>query len=237
MQPKRVQGILFDLDDTLIDRKGTFPVYAARFLQTFGPRLGEVDVQTVSEAILKADAGGYRPENERLQELVDELPWRGEKPSIEELKENWTTEFAASAVPMEGMFELLKELRSRGIRLGLITNGYVRRQNNKIDALGLRPYLDVVCVSGAVGIHKPDPRIFQHALAELQVDAAHAWYVGDHPTNDIIGGEGAGLTTVWRRGCHEWPTDRPEPKLQFDTLKEIIPMLDRFEAEGKERMD
>jgi putative hydrolase of the HAD superfamily len=55
--------------------------------------------------------------------------------------------------------------------------------------------VDVECVidSGAVGVMKPDPRIFRLALDAMGITAADAWYVGDMPGIDVIGARAAGL--------------------------------------------
>jgi putative hydrolase of the HAD superfamily len=55
--------------------------------------------------------------------------------------------------------------------------------------------IEVACVidSGAVGVMKPDPRIFRLALDAMAVDADDAWYVGDMPGIDVVGARRAGL--------------------------------------------
>jgi putative hydrolase of the HAD superfamily len=56
----------------------------------------------------------------------------------------------------------------------------------------------VECVidSGAVGVSKPDPRIFRIALEAMQVAPADAWYVGDTPAIDVTGARAAGLEPI-----------------------------------------
>ena len=50
--------------------------------------------------------------------------------------------------------------------------------------------------SGAVGVSKPDPRIFQIALDAIGVAAADSWYVGDMPGIDVVGARAAGLWPI-----------------------------------------
>jgi putative hydrolase of the HAD superfamily len=54
----------------------------------------------------------------------------------------------------------------------------------------------VIVDSGIVGIHKPDPRIFPHALEVLDLPAERCVYVGDSVRNDVVGARGAGLHPV-----------------------------------------
>ena len=58
---------------------------------------------------------------------------------------------------------------------------------------GLGVEVDCVIDSGAVGVMKPDPRIFRMALDAMDVDADDAWYVGDMPGIDVVGARRAGL--------------------------------------------
>ena len=63
----------------------------------------------------------------------------------------------------------------------------------------------MVC-SYDIGIPKPDPRIFQHTLTLLEVDASEAVMIGDSLKADIEGAINAGLEAVWvdNEGTGEW---------------------------------
>ena len=65
-----------------------------------------------------------------------------------------------------------------------------------MDESGLRPYLDLVIVSGDVGVHKPDPALFLYACDKVQLPPVDCMYVGDHPVNDIAGALSAGMQAV-----------------------------------------
>jgi putative hydrolase of the HAD superfamily len=84
------------------------------------------------------------------------------------------------------MYEVLDNLKSHGIILGIITNGSPFSQNRKIDALGIREYLSTIIISDSVNVKKPDEKIFAIALEEINVSASDTWYIGDHPVNDIL---------------------------------------------------
>ena len=112
-----------------------------------------------------------------------------------------------------------------GIVLGLVTNGTVRGQERKLDVLGLRRYFQTVVVSEAVGVKKPHAAIFQYALAGVGIAAEHAWFVGDHPENDILGASRAGLRTVWLASSHTWPAEHALPQYQIGSLRELVPLI------------
>jgi putative hydrolase of the HAD superfamily len=96
----------------------------------------------------------------------------------------------------------LDDLEGRGIRLGLITNGDLASQTRKLEAVALTGRFEHVVASGALGIAKPDARIFLHTCERFAVAPAEIVYVGDRLRTDALGAVGAGLGGVWidRRG-------------------------------------
>jgi HAD superfamily hydrolase (TIGR01549 family) len=92
-------------------------------------------------------------------------------------------------------FELLRDLQEAGFRLGVVSN---RTKNylELLETLGLRHYFEIVIAAGEVGIWKPEPGIFEHALRKLGVPAEGTMYVGDNYYCDILGAQNAGLRPV-----------------------------------------
>ncbi|HET7463014.1 MAG TPA: HAD-IA family hydrolase [Longimicrobium sp.] len=92
----------------------------------------------------------------------------------------------------EGTDEVLEELKRRGYRLGVISNadGTVE---GLLETLGLRRHFEFVIDSGAVGVEKPDPRIFRMALERMGVEPHEAAYVGDLYEIDVVGARAAGM--------------------------------------------
>lgn len=92
---------------------------------------------------------------------------------------------------------LLKRLKRRGLRIGILTDLMEEVQLRKVARLGLGPYVDVMVTSEEVGREKPDARMFRAILRKLRVTPAHSLMVGDDYRKDIIGGKRAGLATAW----------------------------------------
>jgi putative hydrolase of the HAD superfamily len=100
-------------------------------------------------------------------------------------------------------------LKRRGLRLGLISN-WDNRLSGLIEGLGLGAQLDTIVSSADVGLHKPDPRIFELACERLGVKPEEAAHVGDHHYADIVGAQAIGMRPVlidrraetrsWRQG-------------------------------------
>jgi putative hydrolase of the HAD superfamily len=96
-----------------------------------------------------------------------------------------------------GAIEAVTELRERGVKLALITNGEALQQRRKIDRFQLAPLFDCVIVEGEFGKGKPDPDVYHHALATLGVQPHEAWMVGDNLEWEVIVPKQLGLYTVW----------------------------------------
>jgi len=89
----------------------------------------------------------------------------------------------------------LERLRNAGIRLGVVSNSDGRCEEALI-AADLRKYFDVVVDSHDVGVEKPDPRIFWHALHQMAIAPADALYVGDIYEVDVVGARRAGMNVI-----------------------------------------
>ncbi len=93
---------------------------------------------------------------------------------------------------IEGTIDAVRELKEMGLRLAVVSNsdGSVRESLSRAGFDGL---FEFVLDSHEVGLSKPDPAIFVHALERLGVDPSGAWYVGDSIYHDVGGAIGAGL--------------------------------------------
>lgn len=96
---------------------------------------------------------------------------------------------AFEAVP--GAVATLDDLRRRGIALAMVSNWDCALPDH-IERLGLGHLFQTVVASAVAGAEKPDPRIFQVALAQLGVEPGRALHIGDEP-NDEQGAAAAGM--------------------------------------------
>lgn len=125
---------------------------------------------------------------------------------------------------MAGLYQCLNELVEMGCKLCLVSNGQSKNQRDKIKKLCLEKYIEKIVISGEVGFKKPDIRIFQSALTEMQCNADEAFFVGDHPLNDYVGSIKAGLVGIWLEGAHHWPDGFPKP-VSISNLNELCPLI------------
>ncbi|WP_222917477.1 HAD family hydrolase [Natrinema sp. SYSU A 869] len=97
--------------------------------------------------------------------------------------------------PLPGVEAMLAGLHGK-YRVGLLTNGPVRAQRDKLETLGWTDAFDAALVTGELEAGKPDPRAFEAIVGELGVDPADAVYVGDEIEADVRGATEAGLRAI-----------------------------------------
>lgn len=94
--------------------------------------------------------------------------------------------------------ELLDGLHAAGLRLACISNATSHWLIERIvDRFGFRPYLDPVVSSAGFGLAKPARRIFEHVLAQWNLEPGRVAMIGDTLGADIAGARGAGLRTLY----------------------------------------
>jgi putative hydrolase of the HAD superfamily len=131
---------------------------------------------------------------------------------------------ATRIFPYPGAIETLEALRSRGVRMALLTNGEARNQRRAVVAHGLEQYFDCIVIEGEFGCGKPDERVFRHALKTLDADPARTWMVGDSLEADIAGAHTVGLHAIWIDEKGEGvPADAPvRPHRIVRTIAELV---------------
>src|SRR5581483_9137935 len=133
------RAILFDLDGTLDDRSSSVARYAGPFRSSFAEYLAELELAELAATLQRADGDGYLPREAVCEELLRALPWR-RATGLPRLIEHWYEWFPLSAVPRDGLIDLLQALAARGIKIGVVTNGGERIQQAKLKALGVEPF-------------------------------------------------------------------------------------------------
>ncbi|MEQ8791334.1 MAG: HAD family hydrolase [Pirellulaceae bacterium] len=173
-------AVLFDLDNTLIDRDRAFRALVRASLPFGGEVLDE---------LVALDGGGYG-ERGALFRRWSELGG-GRLDS-----QQFALAIASHVRPQGDLLRALRMLSDLA-PLAIISNGGVAGQMAKWRAAGLDAVVprDRVWVSEAVGLRKPDPAIFQLACTSLNVAPRDCLYVGDQPRIDIAGAQAAGMST------------------------------------------
>jgi putative hydrolase of the HAD superfamily len=215
------KAVLFDLDGTLFDRDASFLELLSAQYQTFAVSLEPIPRDVFIQRIVELDEHGYVEKTVVYREIVSEfgLP----QTLAGRLNAHFQDAYGSFSRCFPEVPSALAALRTDGLQLGIITNGSSRMQEQKIRQLGIADLVDEVLISEREGLRKPDPQIFERALARLRVEAAEPWYVGDHPIVDVRGAFHAGLTPLWRYTSYWGPPDVPCRQINgIDELVEIL---------------
>ncbi len=97
--------------------------------------------------------------------------------------------------PYSDTVDTLNFFQESGVRLGLISN-WDTRLTHILQAHSLNDFFDVVAVSCAVGIRKPDPQLFSWTLERLDSAPDKTWHVGDNRTDDVQAADDLGMTGI-----------------------------------------
>jgi FMN phosphatase YigB (HAD superfamily) len=119
---------------------------------------------------------------------------------------------------------LLERLRA-SYHLGVVSN-FTGNLERCLEELGVMQYFSVVADSGRVGVTKPDPRLFQHALSWPGLISRPAWMVGDNFDSDIRPAAALGLSTAWLAPASEKSRDKNLPTARLTTLAELERVLE-----------
>ena len=201
----RKKGIFFDFGDTLASTDPPFITRIAMSMREAGLEISnrEFEIKYVEadyKLFLKHKVrGGMTPEDYRkwfLPILYESLSIEND---INEFRQNVRAamskiEFTRVAIP--GALDLLDDLKSRGYKLGVISNndGYTE---SKCEEVGISGFFDFMLDSTRLDMIKPDRRIFQHALEQAELLPEEVVHVGDMFGSDVMGADNAGLDAIW----------------------------------------
>jgi putative hydrolase of the HAD superfamily len=214
-----IRAVVFDLWDTLVDYD---PVGGRAFQDQVAGRLGRDPDDFAAlwlEGRRRRESG---PLLDYLRSLGADEALAGE---IGELRRASTREMLR---PRLGVVETLRELRERGYRLGLITvcSDDVPEVWSETPFDGL---FDSTVFSCAVGLRKPDPRIYRLACEQLGVETREAVFVGDGANDELAGAERVGMEAVLihRDGAEPpWDEVRAWSGPQITAIPQLLPLLD-----------
>lgn len=209
-----VAVLLLDLDDTLVDRQAAFRTWAGDFVKSLGALPSDV------EWLVEADQHGYAP-----RELLGDAVRRryGLQRSVDAIVDDVFTGMLAHMVLEDEVKTALVAAQDDGWLPVVVTNGRADRQEAKIRRTGLDSLVAGWVISEAVGLRKPDPRIFALGARGAGATLDEAWMVGDTPHADIVGAGLTGIGSTWISHGRAWPfCFWSEPALVAPTCSQAI---------------
>lgn len=227
-----LRAILFDLDDTLCattEFARRARLNAVRAMIEAGLDLPEGEVYAELQEVIREFSSNY-------EHHFDKLLLRFPPEATRHLNRALVVAAGVSAYhdtkfrewrPFPGVRELFRDLHQAGVRLGIITHGLAVKQAEKLIRLELVPYLDprAIFISDAIGISKPNPKLYLHALRHLELEPCEVMYVGDNPPNDIAPPKSLGMITVWARAMAKHDAGGIEPDHVIEGFEDLRRLL------------
>ncbi|MBD8045414.1 HAD family hydrolase [Arthrobacter sp. Sa2BUA2] len=229
-------GVLFDIDETLVDLRtamgNTLRQISAEQLAHFT----EAD-WAAYQHLYAADPLGYYDKY-----LVGELSFTKQRllrvahaqqahglPALDgDAEEAWNTAYEQVLPQHFTAFDdataVLDELDALGIPYGAVSNNVHDYQRAKLDAAGLQRIKILVGID-TVDAAKPDPAIFLEGVRRLGTDPARTLYVGDNPVVDAAGADAAGLRGIWLERSGEAALRDEYPDLTVISSLKAVPGL------------
>jgi len=236
-----IQAVIFDLDNTLTDfmkAKEDSIRAAVDAMIDVGLPLGRQEATERIFAIYKEKG----IEHQRVFNLflkqetgkVDHRMLAAAVTSYRRAREN-------SLVPYPHARLVLNRLLKDGYKLAVVSDAPGFEAWLRLTALGFQHTFDLVLTHDDTGVHKPDPTAFKMALEKLGVEAGRAVVIGDWKERDILGGQNAGLHTVYARYGDQYSqyADKLDgeptvPDFVADDLLQLLDVLDHLNGVAKE---
>ncbi len=193
MSPRRqkIKGVIFDLDETIIDSLGAYTEAFNTAMRIFG--LAPVTDERIAH---------FLDQGFRLGEILLELfpavftEDRKRQTCEDEILKAYLSLEAQKVRLKPGVKQTLQELKARGVKIGIVTGRMARGERKWLELrrLNIRQFVEAM-VTGAEAPAKPAPDGLMKCLQELGLSAEECVFVGDSRV-DIIAGKKAGVMTV-----------------------------------------
>lgn len=206
-------AILFDLDETIISfgsRRLILQAVAEEFAGAFAPVTPEEAGQALETAFRAFWADEVRAAHWRknlaegrklavasaFETLVDRAP--GLTPAFAAaFGDRFHIYREEQAKFFPGALETIEELKRRGVKLALVTNGAAAPQRAKVERFDLARLFDHVQIEGEAGFGKPQEQAYLHAMQVLGVAPHETWMVGDNLEWEVTAPQRLGIYAVW----------------------------------------
>jgi len=195
----RIRGVLFDVDDTLVDSERAIRTAIGGHLDELGLPSGPTALAHWAELAefhfsryLAGELTFGQQRRERVRAMMGRL-------MTDEEADEWILGYVrrieSAWAPFPDALSSVESLTD--LRLGVVTNTETWYQRAKLEQVGLLDRFRCLIGTDTVGVPKPQPEIFHAGCAALDLDAGETVYVGDRLQVDAIGARDAGLVGVW----------------------------------------
>ncbi|KWX68281.1 hypothetical protein ASJ79_18460 [Mycobacterium sp. NAZ190054] len=200
--PRRPRGILFDLDDTLLDHRGA----ARDALREWGRYAGlDMPAEDLEKTWYRLESHYYsryqkgeltKVEQRRARVRDVFSPLDLSDGEADRLFDAYWNSYCRAWRAFPDAERAVRRALEAGLSVGLLTNGDAGDQRRKVEATTLKSFGLPLFASSELPSAKPDPRAFRSACTAIDVAPEECLMIGDSLINDVHGALGAGLSAV-----------------------------------------
>lgn len=180
-----IRGVIFDLDDTLYSEKE----YVRSGYRAVADYLGNLSY---------ADElwGYFEKGRPAIDELLNRIDRIDEKADVLNVYRYHRPDIHL----YEGVVDLITDLKSKGIKVGIITDGRPEGQHNKIESLGLNELVEDIIITdelGGIQFRKPCDIAFRIMQTKWRLPMSEIVYIGDNPAKDFQAPQQLGMKFIY----------------------------------------
>jgi putative hydrolase of the HAD superfamily len=218
------KSVIFDLDDTLYKE--------IDYLKSAYKEIALIIAEKSSDSIIAKNiykdlCAFYSQKKDAFSEVIKKYALKNILK--EELLNIYRNHYPSIKLDIENE-NILKELKIKGYKLGLITDGRSIQQRNKMKALDIEKYFEYILISEEFGSEKPNSANFNHFVDLL--GESSFFYVADNVSKDFIAPNKMGWKTICLldngKNIHKQNFEISEayiPHFKIQNLKEILNLI------------
>jgi len=232
MSELMIKGVVFDLDNTLLDfmKMKEFAVKAA--------------IKGMIEAGLKVNEDKSYIE---INSIYEEFGWENQKVFdvfLEKTIGHVDNKFLAAGIvayrrareanlmAYPNVNKTLLALSKSGIKLGVVSDAPSREAWMRIYYLNLYHYFDVVITYDDSGERKPSPKPFQLALDGMGLRPEETIMIGDWPERDVVGAQQIGMKTAFARYGDTFGTINSGADWDLNDIYQLVGIINEHNSSG-----
>ena len=217
-----IRAILFDMGGTLDGDGGHWLERFLALYRSFGIELPRASVRDAFDAAERRSSTDEEMASATFGKMIElHVQWQLDRLGLTnaKLKQHLANSFIEPVrkAAIENA-RLLATLVERGFKLGVVSNG-CGNVAQLCQEFGYSPFLSVIVDSRRVGLFKPDPAIFLHAVQEMKIAPEASLMVGDSFERDIAPAKKIGMKTAWLAG--NLSRDSYDPSLVDIPLRQL----------------
>lgn len=233
-----IKAVIFDLDNTLCNStviienilRSIFTKHLKHFPDKNVDDLISLNIKTFEELVSDPNVPLSAAIIRVWFEVFEQLQIKPPLKIILLLLEHIRSEAIKRVRLIDGTLELIKFLKSKDIKIGVLTNGVFIDQANKLVKLKLDGFVDYLVTSDMCACDKPNPKIFKYLLNKMAVLPSQTLMIGDDIVADIKGANDLGIKTIYLKNSNLGNVDMKLAKPDYikTNHRDILKLLEKL---------